>query len=525
MGYIHTPMSRKALFVVAVACVTGLLSGVAAQQPTTKATVAVPRATLLPVTGDSHPFGAAAFTQTPIDLKARGYVEEEFSVSGIGAVHDWNADGTISTRIPGLLYATRILVRRPIDVSRFSGTVLLDVANQGAGFDTFAVWGQLGEHLIANGHAYVALTAFSRNIASLRMLGRRYELLMFPPVLQTCDAARATRRDPWNRPATFFPQREDDVRWDVINQVGALLKSRTRNNRRHPMGDFRVEYVFVSMQSAGDLPTYVNAIHRNVMLQNLEPIFDGYIIKDSGAPRALNVCAPPLAADDPRRVIRNAGAPVIHIVAQPEVSAATRRPDSDAMGDQFRRYELPGASHFDENHFRYFPAVSDFAAAGIPALTATWTYPKECVPDVPVNDFPQHYFFAGAFENLDRWVRTGAAPPHAEPIALTEGTGDANVVTDESGNARGGVRSPWVDVPNGTFHPRRTGPNTTPFTCADLGYWEPFTPQQMTAKYGSMKNYRKLFLDATDKLARERWVPPDEAEKIKRDFLQKYSAQ
>ena len=515
--------SRVVLFVAAVACVMALLPGAAAQQPSAKATVAVPRATLLPVTSDSHPFGAAAFTQTPIDLAARGYVEEEFTVSGIAAVYDWNADGSISTRIPGLLYTTRILVRRPADVSKFSGTVLLDVANQGAGFDTFAVWGQLGEHLISNGHAYVALTAFSRNIGTLRMLGPRYRQLMFPPVLKPCEPARPAR-DPWNRPAQFFPVREDDVRWDVISQVGALLKSRARN-RRHPMGDLRVEYVFASMQSAGDLPTYVNAIHRNVVLQSLEPVFDGYIIKDSGAPRSLNACAPPLAVDDPRRIIRNAGVPVIHIVAQPEVLAAIRRPDSDAMGDQFRRYELPGASHFDEGHFRYFPVVTDLAAGGLPPLSATWTYPKECQPDVPVNDFPQRYFFAGAFENLDRWVRTGAPPPHAEPIALTDSTGEAGFLTDESGNARGGVRSPWVDVPSGTFHPRRTGPNTTPFTCADLGYWVPFTPQQMTEKYGSMENYRKLFLEATDKLARERWVPPDEAENIKRDFVAKSSVQ
>jgi len=176
--------SRVVLFVAAVACVMALLPGAAAQQPSAKATVAVPRATLLPVTSDSHPFGAAAFTQTPIDLAARGYVEEEFTVSGIAAVYDWNADGSISTRIPGLLYTTRILVRRPADVSKFSGTVLLDVANQGAGFDTFAVWGQLGEHLISNGHAYVALTAFSRNIGTLRMLGPRYRQLMFPPVLK-----------------------------------------------------------------------------------------------------------------------------------------------------------------------------------------------------------------------------------------------------------------------------------------------------------------------------------------------------
>jgi hypothetical protein len=75
-----------------------------------------------------------------------------------------------------------------------------------------------------------------------------------------------------------------------------------------------------------------------------------------------------------------------------------------------------------------------------------------------------------------------------------------------------------VDVPSGTFHPVRKGPNTTPFSCADLGYWEPFTQQKMESTYGSLANYRKRFLDAADKLARDRWITPDDAEKIKTAF-------
>src|SRR5688572_1318965 len=510
----NTAMSRPLLLTAAVFMSVLMQGAGAAQTANPFKTVAVPRATAIPVRADSHPFGAADHTQTPIDLAKLGYEEEEFSVSGIGNVYDWSTDGSISPRQIGLLWATRILVRRPIDASRFSGTVLVDIANQGAGFDTFAVWGQLSDHLLANGHAYVAVTAFARNIGALRMFSStRYRMLTFPQ--SPVDKCGAAPRDPWNRPAEFFPVREEGVRWDMISQVGALLKSRARpGNRRHPMGDLRVEYVFASMQSAGDLPTYINAVHKNVTLENGKPIFDGFIIKDSGAPRTLNACAPPLAADDPRRIIRNAGVPVISIVAQPEVSAAIRRPDSDVLGDEFRRYELPGASHFDLWHFKYFPSVADLAAAGVPPLSANWTFPKECTPDVPVNDFPQPYFFAGAFANLDRWVRTATPPPRAEPIMLGEGA-TAGAVTDEFGNARGGVRSPWVDVPGGTFHPVRKGPNSTPFTCADLGYWEPFTPQRLEAVHGSVENYRKKFLAATDVLARDRWVTPEDAEKIK----------
>ena len=55
-------------------------------------------------------------------------------------------------------------------------------------------------------------------------------------------------------------------------------------------------------------------------------------------------------------------------------SSATRRPDSDAPGDAFRRYELPGASHFDAFQYMYYPVLEDLATVVIlvfmPALFA-----------------------------------------------------------------------------------------------------------------------------------------------------------
>ena len=152
---------------------------------------------------------------------------------------------------------------------------------------------------------------------------------------------------------------------------------------------------------------------------------------------------------------------------------------------------------------------------GVPPLTAHWTYPHECEPDVPVNDFPQPYFFAGAFANLERWVKDGTPPPKAAPIESA---------LDQFGNARGGVRHPWVDVPAATFHPVRTGPNSTPWTCADLGYWTPFPWPRLEAAYGSHAAYMKRFIEATDGLARDRWVTAADAEKITADFIAKNHA-
>jgi hypothetical protein len=325
----------------------------------------------------------------------------------------------------------------------------------------------------------------------MKKLDQRYAPLSFPKPVEQCG--------PNGRTLEF----EDSIRWDVMSQIGALLKSDSAAN---PLAGYRVQYVYATMQSGGDLPTYVSGIARNVRLENGKPVYDGFIIKDSGAPSQLNGCSPRLAAGDPRIIIRNAGVPVIQILAQNAISPNTRRPDSDASGDQFRRYELPGASHFDVWHYMYRPPIEQINAMGI--QTAEYTeVPLQCEPRAPINDFPQPYFFAGAFYNLDQWVRKGTPPPKAGFV------GD----NDEFGNPRGGVRSPWLDVPAATFHPGMKGlPN-----CADIGWWEPFSWSQLEAIHGNYGNYSKKFLAGVDRLVSERWVLPSDGEKIKSEFKAK----
>ena len=68
----------------------------------------------------------------------------------------------------------------------------------------------------------------------------------------------------------------------------------------------------------------------------------------------------------------------------------------------------------------------------------------------PMNSAPQHHYVAvAALAALDRWVATGKAPPKAahglEPAARP-GVPPA-LALDGSGNARGGIRTPWVDAP------------------------------------------------------------------------------
>src|SRR5579884_3422377 len=98
-------------------------------------TVPVPKVTALPVTPDSRPFMSADHLIEPMDLAKSGYTETEFVISGTANVYDWAADGSLNVKTPNAPYAGKILVRRPSDPSKFSGTVVVELMNPARRFD------------------------------------------------------------------------------------------------------------------------------------------------------------------------------------------------------------------------------------------------------------------------------------------------------------------------------------------------------------------------------------------------------
>ena len=79
-------------------------------------------------TPGSRPFLAALDQVKPLDLRAAGYVEDEYLVEGHGYVYDWSTgDGPV--KLARGRYVTRILVRRPKSAAHFSGTVIVEGLN------------------------------------------------------------------------------------------------------------------------------------------------------------------------------------------------------------------------------------------------------------------------------------------------------------------------------------------------------------------------------------------------------------
>jgi hypothetical protein len=464
------------------------------------ANVPVPKSTgPIPVTADSHPFLAASHNLEPMDLAKAGYVEEEFILSGTAAVYDWSADGTLRVKTPNVPYANRILLRRPASAARFSGTVVVELMNPARRFDWSMMWGFSHDYFIEHGDAWVGIT-MPGSIGGLQKFNpARYAALSFQN--PTPDAAC-----PGNAKGGPSPT-EEGLRWDMISQVAAALKS---NAASQPMQGFKVDRVFMTTQ-AGDIVTYINAIHPHATLPDGKPAYDGYLIKNPGAAARISQCAPALAKGDPRQTVGNASVPVISVVAQGEVIAnlASRRPDSDEPGGRYRLYEIAGAAHIDKNPYASLPSFPDqIAAAGAAQGTPDWPFNAKCDPEIPFSDHPLlKYSYNAAFSNLDQWVRKGTAPPMASRVEVKEGA----LVMDEFGHALGGVRSPYVDAPVATYITSSPGPGT----CFELGHAIAFDAARVDSLYGSQKKYASKVAESVERMVKARFLTESDAKKLK----------
>src|SRR6185436_17695013 len=261
--------------------------------------------------------------------------------------------------------------------------------------------------------------------------------------------------------------------------------------------------------------TYANAIHAN--LQNGKPVYDGYLLKAGFTMGRINQCAPTPAANDPRQIIKNVGAPVIAVAAQGEViggTYASRRDDSDAPNDRFRLYEVASAGHIDKSAYFGFPALADQAAAvGSAQGTVEWPFNAKCDPEIPLME-PSliGYVFNSAFAGLDQWVRKGTPAPRAPRIELKDaGTPQASVVTDKLGHGLGGVRLPHIEVADAAYFTTSPGPGT----CREMGHKTPFDAAKITELYGTRKDYASRFAAAVDRAVKDRWLTEGDAKRIK----------
>jgi hypothetical protein len=374
------------------------------------------------------------------DLAPLGYRTDEFFVSGRASSYKlsgaptpdgrWNAVEAESAP-----YATRIVVVRPADPGKFNGTVVVEWLNVSGGADSGPDWNAAHRELIRNGYAYMGVSAQKVGVEGGPSL-----MGMGTPLKK----ANPERYGRLSHPGDAFA-------YDIFSQAGRILRTADAGKVLGPLAPKRVIAVGES-QSAVFLTTYVNAV------DPLAKVYDGFLIHSRfGSTASLENASMVASAVQPRVVKfrTDLRAPVITVITETDLLDGNiagyhgaRQPDHERL----RVWEIPGTSHADS--YTFTVGFIDSGSTPLEKLAAGYE-PTSKILGIdlakPVNNAPQHHYVVeAALWNLDRWIRTGQAPPKAAPIKLS--TGDqpgapASLVLDANGLAEGGVRTPWVDVP------------------------------------------------------------------------------
>jgi hypothetical protein len=499
-------------------------------------TVTIPTVTgPIPSTSTNFPYIADGFdVEPPVPA---GYTEEEYFVSGVGNIYEYTPTGIeVVTPCPASVtedsgcmnipYTTRMLVKRPIDPHKFSGTVIIEPLNPSAGFDIAAVWDRSLDYFVRNGDVFVGWTSKSVTVNTLKNWNpTRYAALDWPYVPFS----------PGNNSGVY-----DGITFDIAAQIGALFKA---NGPSSPLHGLKVRHVFEAGFSQDGSFTFTQAdiFHELERMPGGGPIYDGYVPGGTNGPSDLNFGLTPagaLPAGDPRYQMQPRDVPVIQTNTQTEIALGTfgfagglayRRPDSDALNDRYRLWEVPGASHVsnDSNAAVITLQLNQAELLGIPPsqlapIGCTHQQfingPVTGVPGVvDPNNFPFSYVVNAAFADMIKWIDFNIPPPRAQRIELTNTT-PPTIKVDQFGNALGGVRTPFLDVPTATYTPTDTVAHTTTFSgfCILYGYNTPFDDATLDSLYRNHLDYvLKVALHSYELVGQGFWLAPDAQSVVK----------
>lgn len=438
----------------------------ASSDTTTAPRPAGPAAELTEIVAPGEPFLPSAGGDFPPDA---GYGQREYVAQGSATDYrtpvPLSGDGrwtfTPDTTAP---YRTRVLVRRPADAKRFSGTVLVEWLNVSGGVDAAPEWSSTFEELTRSGDAWVGVSAQKIGVSG-------GPVLVSAPGGEGIAGRGLVALDPARYGTLEHPG--DGYSFDIFTQVARALRA----GGAQLVGASPARVIAMGeSQSAIALVTYINGV------QPLTRTFDGFFVHSRGSP-ALPLVAPGEHADlrgsfaaGPALLRTDTGVPIFDLQTEGDVigvlnSYAVRQDDTD----RFRLWEVAGGAHADAHIVGAHAAQFDCGA--------------------PINDAPTHVVVKAALHHLKEWAQRGAEPPMAARLDVPAGPSPA-VVRTADGIATGGVRTPPVDVPVDVLS-GVPAPNPS-VLCLLLGSTTPLPAARIAELYPSRAVYQQRYEQATD---------------------------
>jgi hypothetical protein len=446
--------------------------------------------------------GKPALLLGAFDIASLGYVANEFFISGTASSYtpaQLGPDGQWSVTPSGAAdYTTRMVVLAPANRATFNGTVLVEWLNVSGGIDAPAVWLMAHREMVRAGYGYVAVSAQRVGVeGGVNLMGADMSLKSQDPIRY------ASLRHPG-----------DAFAYDIYSQIGRLIKDADRDGVLHELSPEHVVAVGES-QSALFLTTYVNAV------DPVAQVYDGFLVHSrfaSAAPLDGGSIFEATQTNTPdavrfRPAVR---VPLITIITETDLFGGprpgyylARQPDNQRL----RIWEIAGSAHADNYTIQVAPIdtgsapLDDIVAAYAPTNTLMGQQLTHCINFAPQH----HYVLQAALVQLCQWVRTGKPAPSAPPIELTDAE-PPQPVLDPNGLARGGVRTPWVDVPIA----RTSGVGSQQSTMSTIfGSGEVFDAATLRRLYpGGATDYLQRFTVALDTAIQSGFILPADRSEI-----------
>lgn len=418
--------------------------------------------------------GRAFFSDVAFDIAEVGYQQREYFISGTATSYrntaELESDGRWEIAPADTApYKSRIVVHRPVDAADFNGTVIVEWFNVSGGLDAAPDWLQTQTELMRSGYIWVGISAQKVGIDG----GGAFDI-----GLKTVDPGRyGSLRHPG-----------DSFSYDIFSQGAQAVRNPEGIDPLEGLVAKRLIAVGQS-QSAFRLVTYANAVHPTVEL------FDGFLIHSRGGSSAGLSQAPQANVPSPGVVWLRDDLPEPIITLQTETdifglgSLAIRQPDTDKL----RLWEVAGSAHADIYTTLKSPIDrgDDPSVADVVAIAEV--RPPFITCAAPANDGPGHWVAKAAISALDTWIRSGD-PAAAAPLLAVNASETAFAV-DEFGNTRGGIRTPYVDVPVARFSGGGQGSDAF---CGLFGTTTLFDQETLDRLYPSNAAYVAAIHAATD---------------------------
>jgi len=372
------------------------------------------------LTGPGAPLNAAG-----ADLALAGHLEEEFSMQGLAGRYRLGAGGTDAQWVDGgHPYRTRLLLRRPAQPERFSGTVVVEWLNVSCGQDLDFVYAGARELVLRDGHAWLGVSvqrAGVDRLASARP--QRYGDLSVTAPLD--DPATGAPLD-LPHPLTQAPGC-DVLGWDIFSDAGRWLRTHAAQAWGGPP--------VTCLIAAGESQSAIRLSHYFNQIQPLHGVYDGFLLYDRAGPMALR---------------EDTAAKAISIGTDFFAELAGGSPPEDT-GNQ-RWWELAGSSHvsWPEMRDHIDPQVLRDGLQQVDgqavSLTVLMAAQHGADPEALWSPVPNGDLVKAALHALVAWVRHGQCPAHAPRLAFAA---PGRLLRDAEGRTVGGIRYAAHALPSG----------------------------------------------------------------------------